>query len=53
MSQAENNQRVVRAFVDAINAQDWKALERVVAPDFVRHSCAAPGVRSREDLVLG
>jgi steroid delta-isomerase-like uncharacterized protein len=51
MSQAEKSRHVVRAFVDAINAQDWKALERVVAPNFVRHSYAAPGVRSREDLI--
>lgn len=45
------NRRVVRAFVDAINAQDWTALQRLVAPDFVRHSFAAPGVRSRADLL--
>ncbi len=51
MSQVEKNHQLVRALVDAINAQDWKALERVVAPDFVRHSYAAPGVRSREELI--
>lgn len=51
MTQVEKNQHVVRAFVDAINAQDWKALERVVAPGFVRHSYAAPGVRSRDELI--
>ena len=42
----------MRAFVDAMNAQDWAAIDRLVAPDFVRHSDAAgaPGVRSRDDL---
>ncbi|HEX7086833.1 MAG TPA: ester cyclase [Vicinamibacterales bacterium] len=46
------NSDVIRAFVDALNAHDWDALDRLVAPDFVRHSAAAgkPGVRSRDDL---
>lgn len=45
--------QTVRAFVDAINAQDWSRLDAVVAQDFVRHSLAAgdPPVRSRADLV--
>ena len=51
MSQVEKSRHVVRAFVDAINARDWKALERLVAPNFVRHSHAAPGVRSRAELI--
>jgi steroid delta-isomerase-like uncharacterized protein len=51
MSQIENGKRVVCAFVRAINAQDWMAVERLVASSFVRHSYAAPAVRSREDLV--
>lgn len=51
MSQVENSKRVVRAFVSAINAQNWEAVERLVAPSFVRHSYAAPAVRSREDLI--
>jgi len=44
--------RVVRDFVDAINRQDWAALDELVAPDFVRHSTAAgsPGVSSRDEL---
>ena len=47
-----SNTSTIRAFVDALNAQDWDALDRLVAPGFVRHSAAAgpPGVRSREDL---
>lgn len=44
---------LVRAFVAAINAQDWAALERVIAPDFTRHSAAAGamGVRSASELI--
>jgi predicted ester cyclase/catechol 2,3-dioxygenase-like lactoylglutathione lyase family enzyme len=49
----EHGKGLVRAMVAAINAQDWAALEIVVAPDFVRHSDAAgePAVRSRAQLV--
>lgn len=45
--------QLVRDFVDAINRQDWAALERIVAPDFVRHSAAAGPrqVASRDDLI--
>ena len=52
MSDSERNKRIVLAFVDAVNAQDWDALDRLVVPEFVRHSDAAgePGVRSRDDL---
>ena len=52
MSDPERNKRTVLAFVDAVNAQDWDALDGLVSPDFVRHSDAAgePGVRSRDDL---
>jgi predicted ester cyclase len=48
----EQNKAVVRAFVAAINAQDWARLDELVAPDFIRHSHAAgtPEVRSRDDL---
>lgn len=41
---------MVREFNDAINARDWDRLDRTVAPDFVRHSHAAPDVGSREEL---
>jgi predicted ester cyclase len=45
--------QTVRAFVDAINSQDWIRLDSLVAPDFVRHSIAGgePSVRSRADLM--
>jgi steroid delta-isomerase-like uncharacterized protein len=46
----EANKAVVREFAEAINARDWKRLDKTVAPDFVRHSSAAPAVRSREEL---
>ena len=46
----ETNKRVVRAFAEAINRRDWDALDDLVAMDFVRHSNAALGVHSRDDL---
>jgi steroid delta-isomerase-like uncharacterized protein len=44
---------VIQTFVDAVNRQDWPALETLVAADFVRYSRAAgePAVRSRQDLL--
>jgi steroid delta-isomerase-like uncharacterized protein len=44
---------VVQAFVEAVNHQDWQAIEALVAAAFVRHSIAAgePVVRSRRDLL--
>lgn len=52
MTEPTANRRVVEAFVEAINAQDWDSLASIIAPGFVRHSCAAgaPGVRSRADF---
>ena len=46
------NKRVVREFVDAINRRDWRRLEELVAPDFVRHSgtYGQSGIRSRDQL---
>ena len=49
-TQEDRSKSVVTAFVQAINAQDWERLEELVAPEFIRHSDAAPGVRSRDDL---
>ncbi len=53
MPDLERNKAVVRAFVEAINAQDWGRFEELVAPGFVRHSHSAgpQAVRSRDDLV--
>ncbi len=47
------NKSLVRAFVEAVNAQDWPRVMKMLAPDFKRHSSAAgePGVRSAMDLV--
>ena len=52
MSEVERNKAVVRAFVAAVNAQDWSRVAELVAPDFARHSHAggSPGVHSRADL---
>ena len=53
MGELERNKAVVRAFVAAVNAQDWGRIAELVAPDFVRHSHAggSPGIRSRDELV--
>ncbi|MGH9645097.1 MAG: ester cyclase [Terriglobales bacterium] len=47
------NKNTVRSFVGAVNAKDWPALRRLVAPEFRRHSVAAgePGVVSVDDLI--
>lgn len=47
------NKALVRAFVAAVNAQDWARLTELVDPTFVRHSFAAgpPGVQSAQDLI--
>jgi predicted ester cyclase len=44
---------IVQAFVDAVNNQDWQAIETLVAANFARHSIAAGeiGVHSRLDLI--
>jgi hypothetical protein len=44
---------VVQAFVEAVNNQDWQAIEALVAANFARHSIAAsePRVHSRSDLI--
>jgi steroid delta-isomerase-like uncharacterized protein len=48
----QDNKAVVRAFVEAINQQDWRRFDDLVAPDFVRHSSAAgqAQITSREQL---
>ncbi|MBI4659859.1 MAG: ester cyclase [Verrucomicrobia bacterium] len=34
----EANKQVVREFIAAVNRQDWRRFDELVAPDFVRHS---------------
>ena len=48
----EHNKAVVRAFVEAVNRQNWQRLDELLAPDFVRHSSTfgQPQIRSREQL---
>lgn len=50
---SQENKRLVRSFVDAINVQDWPWVTSLVAADFTRHSTAAgePGIRSAKELV--
>jgi steroid delta-isomerase-like uncharacterized protein len=50
---SEQNKSVVRAFVDAINLQDWARVDSLLASDFKRHSTAAgePAVTSATELV--
>jgi steroid delta-isomerase-like uncharacterized protein len=50
---SEQNKSLVRAFVDAINAQDWQRALGLLASDFKRHSTAAgePAVKSAKELV--
>jgi steroid delta-isomerase-like uncharacterized protein len=48
----EHNKAVVRAFIEAINQQDWQRFDELLAPDFVRHSSTSgqPRIRSRDQL---
>lgn len=56
MNQSQNHSEnvhkaLIRAFVDAINAQNWDRLDELVAPDFVRHSYAAGAeIHGRDQL---
>ena len=49
---SEQNKGVVRAFVEAVNQKDWRRVEDLLAPDFVRHSSTfgQPQIRSRDQL---
>lgn len=42
---------VVGAFVDAVNRQDWSAVEALVAPTFARHSDAGGDVDGIDELI--
>ena len=48
----EHNKSVVRAFIEAVNKQDWRRIDELLAPDFVRHSgtFGQPQIRSRGQL---
>ena len=50
---SERNKSLVRAFVDAINAQDWQRVFGLLASDFKRHSAAGgeQTVNSARELV--
>jgi len=50
---SEKNKALIRAFVEAINAEDWSRLCSLVDERFTRHGTAAgePGVRSVEDFL--
>ena len=52
MTQAEQNKAVVRAFIDAVNAQAWERLDDLVAVDVIRHGPASGQgpLRSRVEL---
>jgi predicted ester cyclase len=43
----ERNKALVRRFVDALNQHNLDALDDLVAPDFVRHCQATPGLEIR------
>lgn len=50
---SESNKSLIRAFVEAVNAQDWDRVLKLLASDFRRHSTAAgePSVNSAQNLV--
>lgn len=47
---SESNKKIVRKFAESLNARDYDALDEVVAPNFVRHSFAGPGISGLEGL---
>jgi len=48
----EENKLIVSALIDAINRQDWRRFDGLIAPDFVRHSSTfgQAEVRTRDQL---
>jgi predicted ester cyclase len=48
----EENKKLVMALVEAINHQDWRRFDELVAPEFVRHSSTfgQSEIRSRDQL---
>lgn len=47
----EDPREVVVAFVDAVNRQDWPAVEALIAPRFARHSDAGGDVDGSDELI--
>ena len=48
MGELENkNKSIVRRFAEALNGRNLDSLDDLVAPDFVRHSQATPGIQIR------
>lgn len=52
-SMSEQNKTLIRGFLNSVNSRDWENLRMLLAPHFVRHSCAAgdPEVRSADELI--
>jgi predicted ester cyclase len=46
-STVEENKALVQRFVAALNAREFNHLDELVAPDFIRHCQATPGVEVR------
>jgi steroid delta-isomerase-like uncharacterized protein len=48
----EQNKAVVRDFIHAMNARDWKRFQDLIAPDFIRHSSTfgQDQIRTRDQL---
>ena len=47
----DDPREVVVAFVDAVNRQDWPAVETLIAPAFARHSDAGGDVDGSAELI--
>jgi len=48
----EANKKLVQEFVEAVNRQDWRRFDELVAPEFIRHSSTfgQSNVNNRETL---
>jgi steroid delta-isomerase-like uncharacterized protein len=49
----EENKAIARRFFEALGANDQAALNELLAPDFVAHHSATPGLLNREALLQG
>ena len=53
MSIGRSLREIVEAFVKVVNAQDWRALETLVAPGFIRHAAdSGPPVPTGRSALL-